>query len=40
MAMIQPDMAMKAVKGLDDAAKVNALNAGHNPAAVQSDQNR
>lgn len=33
---IQPDMAMKAVKGLDDAAKVNALNAGHNPAAVQS----
>lgn len=33
---IQPDMAMKAVKGLDDSAKVNALNAGRNPATVQS----
>ena len=33
---IQPDMAMKAVKGLDDSAKVNALNKGRNPAAVQS----
>jgi phage recombination protein Bet len=33
---IKPDMAMKAVKGLDDSAKVKALNAGHKPAAVQS----
>ena len=33
---IDPSKAMAAVKGLQDAAKVNALNAGRNPSTVQS----